>query len=237
MVKIYGARLILRIAVLVTAILMYLTDRNSLFFSKGLGLEQGIQPLHILWLIFAAGMVHKFFPQKIASMGCRKQFKSTYAPSEREPDRADMAAWIKAENGAARKVLAVWVALHVALALLYDAKLLGESEILLLSLIYYVCDLICVLFYCPFQSLIMKNRCCVTCRIFNWDSMMMVTPLILVPSFFSWSLGLIAFMVLIRWEVTYRRHPLRFSDACNKNLHCTHCRERLCVLKRSVHVQ
>ena len=49
----------------------------------------------------------------------------------------------------------------------------------MISVLFYVCDLICVLIWCPFR-LIMKNRCCTTCRIFNWDHLMMFSPLIFV---------------------------------------------------------
>ena len=59
---------------------------------------------------------------------------------------------------------------------------------MLISLFYAVCDRICVLFFCPFQVWIMKNRCCVHCRIYRWDYVMMFTPLLFVPGPYSWSL-------------------------------------------------
>jgi hypothetical protein len=234
MVKIYSTRLVFRIAVFVAAICLYLSDKSSLVISNGLPLGNGIKPLHILWLILTAEMILKFFPQKVMSMGCRKQFKANYAPSGKKPLKTEIAAWMKGENAAAKKVLAVWLGGNAVVAILYYAKILGESEMVLLSLFYYVCDLICILVYCPFQSLIMKNRCCVTCRIFNWDSMMMFTPLVFVRSFFSWSLVLIALFLLIHWEVTYWRHPQRFLEESNQSLTCAHCSDNLCKVKKPI---
>lgn len=234
MFKIYSARLVYRIAVLVAAILLYLRDKSSLIISKGLSINNGPKFVHLLWLILAAGTVRKFFPQSKLSMGCRKQFKSNYAPSEKKPLKSEITACVKAENAAAQKVFILWLSGNIVVASLYYANVLGESELVLLSLCYYVCDLICVLFYCPFQSMIMKNRCCVTCRIFNWDSIMMFTPLIFISGFFSWSLVIMALLVLVRWEVTYRKYPQLFLEESNKNLKCRYCHENLCMIKKHI---
>jgi hypothetical protein len=232
MIRIYSARLAFRIAVFVAAIHIYLSDKSSLLISNGLPLSNGIKLVHILWLILVAETLLKFFPQRVMSMGCRKQFKVNYAPSAKVPLKKEIDAWMKGENAAALKVLAVWLGGNAVVALLYYAKILGKSEMVLISLFYYVCDLICILFYCPFQAFIMKNRCCVTCRIFNWDSMMMFTPLVFVWSFFSWSLVIIALFLLVYWEVTYWRHPERFFDKSNRNLTCAHCSDNLCKFKK-----
>lgn len=232
MFRLYCTRLACRVAVLIAAILLYITDKNSLVISNGFSLAGGIKPIHILWLILLASMVQKFFPQRITSMGCRKQFKSTYAPGAQKPTQSEIAAWIKAEDAAAKKVLTVWLSGNAVVAVLYKTRILSESEMVLLSLFYFVGDLVCVLLYCPFQSVIMKNRCCITCRIFNWDSIMMLTPLIFIRSFFSGSLILAALLLLIRWEVTYRRYPQRFLAESNENLQCRHCREKICRIKR-----
>jgi hypothetical protein len=214
---------------------MYISDKDVLVISNGMPLSAGIKPLHILWLILTAEMMLKFIPQKVMSMGCRKQFKVNYAPGAKAPLKTEIAVWMRRENAAALKVAVVWLGGNTIVALLYFAKILGESEMVLLSFFYYVGDLICILFYCPFQSFIMKNRCCVTCRIFNWDSMMMFTPLVFIRSFFSWSLVLIALFLLVHWEVTYRRYPERFFEGSNQNLTCAYCSDHLCrVRNRSV---
>jgi hypothetical protein len=213
-----------------------MSDKSSLAISHGLALNDGFKPAHFIWLILVAEMILKFFPNKLMSFGCRKQFKTVYLPVARELPGMEIAAWVKEEDAAAKKVFWLWLGGNAVIGILYLMKVLSESDMVLLSLFYFVCDLVCVLLYCPFQSLLMKNQCCITCRIFNWDSLMTVTPLLFIPCLFSWSLILIATCSLVRWEITYRRHPQRFMEAGNANLQCKHCNEKLCRLKRPVGV-
>ena len=89
-----------------------------------------------------------------------------------------------------REVLPVavfWVVFNVAVGLVLDRfQLLGERVILLWSLFYFVFDMVSVVLWCPLQLVLMRNRCCTTCQIFNWDGIMTVTPLLLVvPCVFS----------------------------------------------------
>lgn len=232
MLVIYSIKLVLRIAVLILAILIHLNDKHSLVISNGLTLSNGIKPLHFIWLIFAAEMVQKLFPNQLISLGCRKQFKSSYLPAKDSPSPPELTAAINAENRAAKKVLAAWFGGNALVGILYYAGLINEADLVLLSLVYFVGDLICVLFFCPFQYFLMKNRCCITCRIFNWDAIMFVTPLLFINSFYSLSLALLALLLLIYWELCYRRHPERFLEVSNTNLRCQHCTEKLCKLKK-----
>lgn len=231
MIKIYGTKLLLRIAVFVTAICLYLGDSNNLAFSQAFKFEAGIKPLHIIWCILIAETLQKFIPQKLMSMGCRKVFSSCYQPVSAKLPGAALQNWVRRENRLAGKVAWLWLGIHGIVGWLYFGGVIEEGHLLLLSLFYFVCDLTSILFYCPFQSLIMKNRCCVTCRIFNWDALMAYIPLIFVPSLFSWSLIGMAVILLVRWELTYRKHPQRFFEGSNQNLQCKNCEEKLCKVK------
>ncbi len=46
----------------------------------------------------------------------------------------------------------------------------------MVSAFYFLCDYVCILIYCPFQSHIMHNKCCVNCRIYGWGHFMIFTP-------------------------------------------------------------
>lgn len=234
MIKVYGAKLVLRVAVFIAAICLYLGDGDSLAFSKAFPVEEGIQPLHIIWLVFIFEILQKFLPQKLMSMGCRKVFQSCYQPTTVMLSEEKLENWVRRENRLARKVAWVWLGINGLVGCLYFGKVIKESHLLLLSLFYFVCDITSILFYCPFQSLIMKNRCCVTCRIFNWDALMAYIPLIFVPGFFSWSLIGLSLLLLIRWELTYRKYPQRFYEGSNENLQCRNCEEKLCKIKKTV---
>ena len=105
---------------------------------------------------------------------------------------------------------------------------IGIDILLLISLGYSVCDLICILFFCPFQTWFLKNRCCCTCRIYNWDFAMMFTPLIFVRTLFAQSLVFLSLILLVRWEYVLHRHPEYFSEKTNVSLSCANCQEKLC---------
>jgi hypothetical protein len=231
--KVYNLKLVLRIAIFAVVIVIYFKDRSGLSLSDNTFMfHYGLRPVHIIWVIFMFNMAGKFTPQNTMSMGCGKQFKSNYVASNENVDPNELRACIKTGNSAAKRVLAAWAGGNAIVGELYFRNIIGQSEILLLTLLYYVCDLIAILYYCPFQALIMKNRCCVTCRIFNWDALMICTPLIFVKGLFSGSLILVAIILLVRWEVAFRRHPLRFFEESNANLRCTACTEKICKVKK-----
>ena len=114
------------------------------------------------------------------------------------------------------------------------AEILDDGIMLLLCSAYSVCDMICILFFCPFQSWFLKNKCCCTCRIYNWDYAMMFTPLFFVRRAYAWSLLLLSVLLLIRWEITFYRHPERFSEKTNRYLDCSNCSEKLCRHKKQL---
>ena len=63
---------------------------------------------------------------------------------------------------------------------------------------------------------------------------MMFTPLILVRTWFSWSLIGMALFVVLVWEYRLWRFPERFSAETNLNLSCANCTEKLCKSKKQL---
>jgi hypothetical protein len=138
------------------------------------------------------------------------------------------------DNNATVLVALVWIVFNMFFGMLYMKGILDDGVMLLLCSAYSVCDLICILFFCPFQSWFLKNKCCSTCRIYNWDYAMMFTPLFFIKKSYTWSLLLLSVALLIRWEITFYRHPERFSENTNEYLHCKNCTERLCAHKKQL---
>ena len=129
-------------------------------------------------------------------------------------------------------VIAFWVVFNVAVALLLDRfGLLSDQTRLVWCLFYFLFDMVCVVLWCPLQLVLMRNRCCTTCQIFNWDGIMTVTPLLFSPCWFSVPLVLLALVVLARWELAFLRHPERFDERTNASLMCVNCADRLCALR------
>ena len=60
-------------------------------------------------------------------------------------------------------------------------------------------------------------------------------PLMLVPHLYAQSLFWVGVLVLIVWEVRYRRHPERFWSGSNRTLQCSQCQEKLCRYKNHLY--
>lgn len=130
-------------------------------------------------------------------------------------------------------VVVFWVVFNLALGLLFERfRVLNERIALLWTLFYFVFDMVCVVLWCPLQLVLMRNRCCTTCQIFNWDGIMTVTPLLVVPCWFSGLLILLALAVITRWELAFARHPERFDERTNASLSCANCKDKLCYLRK-----
>ncbi len=130
-------------------------------------------------------------------------------------------------------VVVFWVIFNLALLLLFERfHIFNERFALLWTLFYFVFDMVCVVLWCPLQLVLMRNRCCTTCQIFNWDGIMTVTPLLVVPCWFSLLLIAQALFVLLRWELAFDRHPERFDERTNASLMCANCKDKLCYLRK-----
>lgn len=182
----------------------------------------------IIWTVFIIEMLLRLFPSKIESMGCQKQFKCNYVPVEQEIKPNKQPVW------RTFVVFASWIALNAIFVTLYFTEVIDGGVMIILSLAYSVCDMICILFFCPFQTWIMKNRCCVACRIYNWDFAMMFTPVVFIVNPFTMTLFGVAFVLLLEWEILYRRYPKRFCANTNATLSCANCKEKLCKHKKQL---
>lgn len=130
-------------------------------------------------------------------------------------------------------VVVFWVTFNVALGLLFERfGIFNERFALLWVLFYFLFDMISVVLWCPLQLILMRNRCCTTCQIFNWDGIMTVTPLFAIGCWFSMLLIPLALLVLMRWELAFVRHPERFDERTNASLSCANCKDKLCYLRQ-----
>ena len=175
-------------------------------------------------------MLAQLNPRSRLTTGCHKQYVSSFDPAPNYSEEL-LHQTVRHQNRGAAKVALVWIAVHAAVGWLYFKDILSVSELLLLSAFYYLCDLICVLFFCPFQTFLMHNRCCVNCRIFAWGSWMMATPLAFISHIYAQTLVGAAVLVLMVWEYRFYHHPERFWFGSNRHLQCVHCKEQLCRCK------
>jgi len=179
----------------------------------------------IIWIFFYVKMIVRLVPKKIESMGNQKIFKRNYIPGNGRATK---------DNKSAIIVAIAWVSFNSIFFTLYFSKIIDKDFMLMLSMFFAVCDLVCVLFFCPFQKWLMRNKCCNTCRIYNWDFAMMFTPLIAIPNIYNYSLVGMSFVVLAVWEIMHHKYPERFHDNTNENLRCKNCKEFMCKNKLRV---
>lgn len=226
--KLYIARLVGRFIIFIIAIILYFVKPYSLSVLYGANFFREFSPLHILWCIWVIDMLCQLVPVKNrVPLGSQKLFKQRFMPIREKINYESLKSYVISTTKSAYKVFILWAGLILFLGAMYHLDFITAEHLFLTSVAFYVCDLICVLIWCPFR-LIMKNRCCTTCRIFNWDHLMMFTPMLFVNSFYSISLLVMAFAVWVVWELCVMMYPERFWEQTNIALRCSECTDKLC---------
>ena len=224
---IHYVRLVYRSALFVLLLISYIRFR---LYSEEAILETAERIpaiIYVTWGVFVVEMILRFFPSKYESPGCQKQFARNYVKS-------GVTEITIPDNNSTVLIALIWIVFNGVFGALHMAEVLDDGIMVLLCSAYSVCDIICILFFCPFQTWFMKNKGCSTCRIYNWDYAMMFTPLFFIRKDYSWSLLALSVALLIRWEVTFYLHPERFSEKTNDYLQCRNCSEKLCAHKKQL---
>lgn len=227
--KIYFARLVGRCIIFILCIWAWLVKPDIYFVLNGMNFFKILSPLHLLWAIWVMDMFLQIVPIKNkVPIGSQKLFANHFRPIRDKINHEALRSYIVATTKAAYKVFILWCLLIVGIGLLYYWGIIDKIALFMISVLFYVCDLICVLIWCPFR-LIMKNRCCTTCRIFNWDHLMMFSPLIFTNGFFTSSLLIMSVIAWLVWELCVMMYPERFWDHSNAALQCSECTDKLCT--------
>ena len=217
-------RLVYRSVLLVLLLISYILYRLELGDDLTSWLEKRPVMLTVSWAVFVFEMVLRFFPSGYESPGSLKQFARNYIKSgSTDIDIPD--------NNATVLVALIWIIFNAVFGALHMAGVLDDGIMILLCACYSVCDMVCILLFCPFQTWFMKNKCCSSCRIYNWDYAMMFTPLFFIRRGYTWSLLALSLALVVRWEITFYLHPERFSEKTNEYLRCANCTEKLCSHK------
>ena len=226
--KKYMRSLIARIIVFIIGLYMY-KDVQKFEILEGNNFFKEFNVLHILWGIWMLDMILQIVPLKNKlALGSQKLFATRFKPIIEKINYEALKNYVVTTTKAAYKVFIIWTIVVVGIGLLYYLGIISKITVFMISIFFYVCDLICVLIWCPFR-LLMKNKCCTTCRIFNWDHLMMFAPLIFIGGFFATSLVIMAIIAWLVWEVAVMIYPERFSELTNEALKCSECTDKLCT--------
>lgn len=166
--KRYVARLVGRCLIFIACVCLWVFRPQAFDVLEGNNFFRRLSPLHLLWVIWAADMFLQIVPIKNkVPLGSQKLFANRFRPIREKINYEALRNYITATTRSAYKVFILWCLLIAAIGLLHRFGVIDRTALFMISVLFYVCDLICVLIWCPFR-LIMKNRCCTTCRIFNW---------------------------------------------------------------------
>ncbi len=225
----YFIRLIFRIAILITFTIFCFVWPSSFKTLDGMNFFNTFSPLHIIWVIWMADIILQIIPIKNkVALGSQKLFSHNFKPIKEKINKKALKEHIAKTTASAYMVFILWCALIAAIATLYYLGYIPKMWLFMFSVLFYVCDLICVLIWCPFR-LMMKTKCCTTCRIFNWDHFMMFSPIIFMGGFYAISLFVMAIIALLVWEISVIIYPERFWERSNQALKCSGCTDKLCT--------
>ena len=227
--KRYFFRLVCRCIVLILCGGLSVLHPEEFEILEGMNFFRRLSVLHLLWLVWVLDMLQQIIPVKNkVALGSQKLFASRFRPIRETINCEGLRNYIVTTTKAAYKVFVLWWALIALIGVLYYCGILGKTGLFLISVVFFVCDLICVLIWCPFR-LMLKNRCCTTCRIFNWDHLMMFSPLIFMGGFYGISLVVLAVLAWLVWELCIMMYPERFWHQTNLALKCSECTDKLCT--------
>lgn len=229
--KLYIIQLVARCLILAACILIVIFKPEQTDILEGWNFFKQFSPFHLLWLSWMIDMLWQLIPVKkhvTIALGSEKLFKFRFKPIKEALNYQALRRHIIETTKAAYQVLAIWAVIVGIVSLLRFFDILSNTALFMITMVFYVCDLICVLIWCPFR-LIVKAKCCTTCRIFNWDHLMMFSPMLTVPGFYSRTLILMAIADWLLWEICIMMYPERFWENSNAALQCANCTDKLCT--------
>lgn len=180
--------------------------------------------LFLVGLQFLVDLVLKLFGCKYAPVGAVKHLKANYLPT-------GVSKTPKNDWKATFTIALLWGVAVATFGLLKFFGILDEGLLVLAFLALCVLDGLSIHFFCPFRVFVMKNKCCTTCRIYNWDGLMITSPLYFVHNIPSFIVIGVAFVLFLWWEIVFKMHPERFFEETNATLKCSNCKNSNCPRK------
>lgn len=225
----YQFRLCMRILVCTVVVIFYFIAPEVFESAERMNFFRKPTFLHLLWLYWLIETILPSFATRgMISVGSLKYAQRVYIPGGKiKPDK--LFAYAKRSTKDSLKVFLVWAVYMLCLFVGDMLGLLGTNEMIVICAILNVLDVIFVLSWCPFRTLLMKNRCCTTCRIFNWDHILIYSALFFVPGFFGATILLFSVIEFLVWEICFFLHPERFWEGSNSSLRCSNCTDKICT--------
>ena len=175
----------------------------------------------IFWLMSVLMIISWIFCINLP-VGARKYTKRWFIQSNSAVDDSELRKEIRWQSRQAIKIAVIWIIFLSIEGIALYFNIVTEKFIIFGMCILRIVDKLFIFWWCPFGA-IMNNKCCTSCRIYGWDQLMLNSPMIFLPSLFSYSLVILSMIPFIQWEVAIRRHPERFSPRSNVAIRCSNC--------------
>ncbi|MCX5804553.1 MAG: hypothetical protein NT010_00585 [Proteobacteria bacterium] len=182
---------------------------------------------HVLWLLAVLILIKRFIPRMNPKINLGKIYGRNYvqAGEDSSAKQQRLADYIKKMNFGAMRSAIYWTLLVLDIGFWWVAGLLDPMWLIIIVIFFIFMDQFCITVWCPFKTII-QNKCCNTCRINNWGYLMAFSPLIFIPSFWTYSILFLSVIIIIQWEYLYYKHPERFYELYNAKLMCKNCVNR-----------
>jgi hypothetical protein len=216
-------KLLVKGGILIVCLLLAVFNPGFLreFFTYNLGF---FNVYHVLWLLTVLILVKRFIPGLNRKITLGKIYGRNFleAGEDNEAKRKKLRDYLKKMNFGAVRSAIYWTALVLTIGFWRLAGLLDNLWIFIIVYFFVFMDQFCITVWCPFKTII-QHKCCNTCRINNWGYLMAFSPMVYVPSFWTYSILLLSVATIVQWEYLFRKHPERFYELYNANLMCKNC--------------
>ncbi len=188
--------------------------------------QQFLYPIFFAYFLY--DLLEVLIPRWNKDTYSSKMLKRTYLPVE----NYDIDKLNEMNQSNNRKALLIFI-LYVLGVIIFGLSYLYFSWFTTgyLILIFFginFADYFCIIIWCPFKNIFLKNECCNTCRISNWDRLMKTSILLFIPNFYTISINVLALIVFIYWEYIHYLYPHRFYRLSNRSLWCSNCNNKTC---------
>lgn len=204
-------------------------DKKALATIFNFRITSGIHICHVLWLMLFLSMIKACIPKLNNHIASGKLFNRHYRNSANSYNKEVLNKINKRSNIGALESLILWIIVLIIIGISYYIGIIDKLELFVITVILYWTDKFCILVWCPFRTWFIKNKCCNSCRIYNWGYAMVISPLIFIPNFFTYSLITFSIFIIIQWEYLHIRYPERFLEISNENLRCNNCLKGICI--------
>jgi hypothetical protein len=179
---------------------------------------------HVLWILVVLILVKRLIPGLNPKINLGKIYGRNYiqAGEDNSVKQKKLADYIKRMNFGAMRSAIYWTLLVLDIGFWWVAGLLDPMWLIIIVIFFIFMDQFCITVWCPFKAII-QNKCCNTCRINNWGYLMAFSPLIFIPSFWTYSILFMSIVIIVQWEYLYYKHPERFYELYNAKLMCKNC--------------